>query len=372
MGNIFDYLEWRGDLAFALDPFNDVDNLVLSELSYVDFDGMVLYAGEPVTLAKVRDMYFSEHPASEIKKDGDHIAKAPLLMNGMLTGERFCNAMLTGYVDMIDTESELQMAAVTFLLDDGTAYVSFRGTDSSVVGWKEDFNMSYKPVTPGQKAAASYLSDIGSRIDRPLRVGGHSKGGNFAVYASAFCDEAVRERIIRVYTNDGPGFRSELMDTEEYKAVVPKVRSIVPETSIIGHLLRSEFDHTYIRSNGIGLGQHDALTWLIERNGFVSCGQSGLGSIITRSQRDWLSKINDEERESFVNTLFSIFDGEGMESFGEMSNQKRRTLDTILSNIKNMPKERQQEATRILGELMLSGRDAALDALSDLLDRFKD
>jgi len=372
MGNIFDYLEWRGDLAFALDPFNDVDNLVLSELSYVDFDGVVLYAGEPVPLAKVRDMYFSEHPASEIKKDGDHIAKAPLLMNGMLTGERFASAMMTGYVNRVDTESELQMAAVTFLLDDGTAYVSFRGTDSSVVGWKEDFNMSYKPVTPGQKAAASYLSDIGSRIDRPLRVGGHSKGGNFAVYASAFCDEAVRERIIRVYTNDGPGFRSELMDTEEYKAVVPKVRSIVPETSIIGHLLRSEFDHTYIRSNGIGLGQHDALTWLIERNGFVSCGQSGLGSIITRSQRDWLSKINDEERESFVNTLFSIFDGEGMESFGEMSNQKRRTLDTILSNIKNMPKERQQEATRILGELMLSGRDAALDALSDLLDRFKD
>ena len=372
MGNIFDYLEWRGDLAFALDPFNDVDNLVLSELSYVDFDGMVLYAGEPVTLAKVRDMYFSEHPASEIKKDGDHIAKAPLLMNGMLTGERFASAMMTGYVNRVDTESELQMAAVTFLLDDGTAYVSFRGTDSSVVGWKEDFNMSYKPVTPGQKAAASYLSDIGSRIDRPLRVGGHSKGGNFAVYASAFCDEAVRERIIRVYTNDGPGFRSELMDTEEYKAVVPKVRSIVPETSIIGHLLRSEFDHTYIRSNGIGLGQHDALTWLVERNGFVSCGQSGLGSIITRSQRDWLSKINDEERESFVNTLFSIFDGEGMESFGEMSNQKRRTLDTILSNIKNMPKERQQEATRILGELMLSSKDAALDALSDLLDRFKD
>lgn len=369
MGNIFDYLEWRGDLSFDADPFNDVDNLVLSELSYVDFDGMVLYAGEPVSLAKVRDMYFSENPASEIRKDADHIAKAPLLMNGMLSGERFSSTMMTGYVNRVDFESELQMAAVTFLLSDGTAYVSFRGTDSTIVGWKEDFNMSYKPVTPGQKAAAEYLSDIGSRIDRPLRVGGHSKGGNFAVYAAAFCDEAVRKKIIKVYTNDGPGFRREVRETEEYKAVVPKVRSIVPETSVIGQLLKNDFDHIYIRSNTIGLGQHDALTWRVVKNGFVSCEQSGLGSMITRSQRDWLSKISDEERESFVNTLFSVFDGTGMETFGEMSAQKRRTLDNIRNNIKNMPKDRQQEATRILGELMLSGRDVALETLSEIWDK---
>lgn len=365
MGNIFDYLAWRGDLTFKSDPFNDVDNLVLSELSYVDFDGMVLYAAEPVPLAKVRDMYFSENPASEIRKDADHIAKAPLLMNSMLTGGRFASAMMTGYINRIDTESELQMAAVTFLLDDGTAYVSFRGTDSTIVGWKEDFNMSYKPVTPGQKAAAAYLSDIGSRIDRPLRVGGHSKGGNFAVYASAFCDEAVRDRIIRVYTNDGPGFRREVMETEEYRAVVPKVRSIVPETSVIAHLLRSDFEHIYIRSNTIGLAQHDSLTWRVERSGFVSCEQSGLGSLITRSQKDWLSKINDEERESFVNALFSILESTGMDTLDEIYSQKLKSLEKIGNFLRDMPKTTQKEMSRVIGELIASGTSAAISEIEE-------
>ena len=231
MSNIFDYLEFRGDIPLEREPFNEVDNLVLSELAYVSFEGIVPCDGSAVPVADVRDAFFAVHPREEIREDSNHIVRAPLLLDGMASGRRFGTAEIMGYADIVDTDEMVQMSAVTFLLSDGTAYVAFRGTDSTVVGWKEDFNMSWLPETEGQRRAVWYLNETGKRLDRPLRVGGHSKGGNFAVYASAFCDSRIRDRIREVYTNDGPGFRPEVMETKEYRSVLPKVISIVPGTS---------------------------------------------------------------------------------------------------------------------------------------------
>ena len=364
MKNIFDYLEWRGDLSFEADPFNEVDNLILSELAYVDFRGLVYAERNAVPLETVRDRYFAMHPRKLIRPDGNHIVRAPLLMDAMMSGDRFASTQLAGHVDVLDTGDELQMAAVTFLLDDGTAFVAFRGTDMSIVGWKEDFNMSYQPVTEGQKRAAEYLGRIASAVDRPLRVGGHSKGGNFAVYASAFCDKAVRDRIIGVYTNDGPGFRKEITDTDEYREVLPKVTSIVPETSIIGMLLASGVKHRYIRSSGAGFAQHDALTWQVERNSFALAEQSGIGTFISRSQKDWLGKLADDERQAFVNNLFSLLEATGMATFDEISARKLKALESIRNSMKSMPKEQQREMNRVIGELLASGRDIALEGIT--------
>lgn len=359
MADIFDYLNWRGDVPFEADPFNEVDNLVLSELAYTDFDGILDNSFRRLSLKTTDRKYFETHSRAEAEADSNHAARCPLLMDGMLSGRRYENMKLTKYVDVINADKDMQMSAVTLLLDDGTAFVSFRGTDSTVVGWKEDFNMSYMPVTEGQRSAVRYLNEVGSRIDRPLRVGGHSKGGNFAVYASAFCRSEIRDRILSVYINDGPGFRSEVRRRKEYKSILPKVISIVPDTSIIGMLLTSNVKHTTVKSSEKGLLQHDGLTWQVERNRFVRAEQTALGAFISSSQRDWLNKIDDDSRAMFVSTVFSVFEATGAGTFGEIESSKLKSAEKMLNTIKDIPKDKQKEVLSIFGELVQSSTQMA-------------
>ena len=356
MADIFDYLKWRGVLSFREDPFNEVDNLVLAMLAYSDFDGILEDSFKIVSLRTADRKYFEKHSRAVAKSSMFHFVRAPLLMDDMLKGSRFRDTVLTKYVDIINSDKDMQMAAVTFLLSDGSAYVAFRGTDTTVAGWKEDFNMSYMPETEGQLSAVRYLNEVGAEIKRPIRVGGHSKGGNFAVYASAFCEREIQDRILAVYTNDGPGFRNEVMEREAFKRILPKVVSIVPDTSIIGMLLTSNVGHVVVKSRERGLRQHDALTWMVRRNRFKTAKQSALGSFINKSQKEWLSRIDDESREMFVNTLFSFFEATGMDTFDEMIVNRRSSAKKIMATIKGLPKEKQAELMAILGDLLQSSR----------------
>lgn len=366
MANIFDYLEWRGDIPFSADPFNEVDNLILAELSYADFDKVLPSDGKAVSLKDADERYFSLHPREEIREDGNHIERAPLLMDHMLTGGRFGSLMIADYVNVINENIDCQMSALTYLLADGSIFIAFRGTDSTIVGWKEDFNMSYLPETEGQRRAVEYVNRTGRKHSGLIRVGGHSKGGNFAVYASAFCDPEIRCRILQVYTNDGPGFRHEIMAKGDYRSILPKVISIVPDTSVIGMLLTSKVRHRTVRSSENGLKQHDGLTWQVERNRFETAEPSSLGMFIKRSQQDWLGKLDDESRASFVNTLFSMFESTGVSTFGEMGMQKLKAAEAILGAARGLPKERQKEFAEVITELLLSGSSIAKDVLSDL------
>lgn len=354
MADVFDYLKRRGVLSFREDPFNEVDNLVLAMLAYANFEGILDDSFNRVSLSTADRKYFEKHSRSYAKKSIFHFVRAPLLMDDMLKGERFRDTELTKYVDIINSDKEMQMSAVTFLLSDGSAYVAFRGTDTTVAGWKEDFNMSYLPDTEGQLSAVRYLNEVGKEIKGPIRVGGHSKGGNFAVYASAFCDREIQDRIIAVYTNDGPGFRKEVMEREAYKHILPKVVSIIPDTSIIGMLLTSNVGHIIVKSKYVGLMQHDALTWIIERNRFKRTKQSALGSFINNSQKEWLSNLDDESREMFVNTLFSFFEATGMTTFDEMIINRRTSAKKIIATLKNLPKEKQIKLMAVMGGLLRS------------------
>ena len=381
MADIFDYLKKRGVLSLKEDPFNEVDNLVLAMLAYTDFNGILDDSFKTVSLSLADRSYFENHSRAEARKSIFHFVRAPLLMDSMLKGDRFSETLLTKYVDIINSDKDMQMSAVTFLLSDGSAYVAFRGTDTTVTGWKEDFNMSYLSETEGQLNAVRYLNEVGAEIKGPIRVGGHSKGGNFAVYAAAFCDREIQDRILTVYTNDGPGFRSEVMEREAYKRILPRVVSIVPDTSIVGMLLTSNVGHIVVKSKEAGLMQHDALTWMVERNRFKQTKQSAMGSFISSSQKEWLSNLDDESREMFVNTLFSFFEATGMTTFGEMVVNRRSSAEKIIAAIKNLPEEKQAGMMAVLGGLLQSIRHVAgrhirnrrktdLPKLSDLSSKY--
>ena len=254
MANMFDYLTWRGDLTLSQSPFQDVDSLILSTLAYVFFDGILSESmEETVTIAQAAELYFArpqEVWKSRVEEDWE-------LLKHLAESERFSKMELCGYVNKLDFAAEKQFSALTILTGDGMAFVAFRGTDSSSVGWKEDFNMSFMDTVPSQQEAGIYLCRAAEYFSGKLRVGGHSKGGNLAVFAAAMCPEKVQERIVAVYNHDGPGFREGMLQREGYRAMLPRVQTFVPQSSVIGMLLEHEEEYVVIRSSQKGIMQHD-------------------------------------------------------------------------------------------------------------------
>lgn len=364
MANIFDYLEWRCDVPFSFDPFHEVDNLVLAELVYSDFKGVLSMDGTEVPLQDACKAFFQRHTHEEILKDKSFTAKAPLLMEKMLCGARYKDIKLCWYLDETESSREVQLAAVTFLLPDQSAYVAFRGTDATLVGWKEDFNFSFLPETEGQRRAIQYLNRVGGQIQGSLRVGGHSKGGNLAVYAAAFCHPAIQDRILAVYSNDGPGFQQEMLRSEGYQRILPKAVSIIPDTSIIGLLLSSSANQRVVKSSQIGIFQHDGFSWEVSRNHFLSAELSEISRLIEKSLSDWLSQMSEKDRRSFTEIIFSLIESTGAESFNEISQQKLKSAEAILTAMRKMPKEKQQEILSFLQQLGLSGGKALAAHLS--------
>lgn len=354
MSNIFDYLEWRCDMPFSVDPFNEVDNLVLSELVYTEFDDIVSMDGKEVSLSDACSAFFSQHSREEILAQKSFTAKAPLLMEKMICGARYKDARLCWYTDETDTEKEMQLAAVTILLPDQSAFIAFRGTDGTLVGWKEDFNLSFLPETEGQRGAVIYLNRVGKLAQGALRIGGHSKGGNLAVYASAFCERDIQDRILNVYSNDGPGFQNDVLMSEGYQRILSRIVSIVPDTSIIGLILSSDAAHRVVKSSQIGIFQHDGFSWSVSRNRFTDAELSEISQLIEKTLSDWLSQMDEEERQSFTEIVFSLFEATGADRFSEMSQQKMKTTEAILNALYSMPKEKQKEAFTFMQQLGMS------------------
>ena len=365
MAVLQEYLDWRADVPFSVSPFNDVDNLILATLAYTEFDGIVPGSGEAVSLDIIYRDFYQTHSREDIPDHGPQIERAPLLMDGMLNGARFGSLKACRYINEIDADKSAQISAVTFLLDDGTAYVAYRGTDSTLVGWKEDFNLSYLSETAGQQRAVEYLEETAAEIPGPLRVGGHSKGGNFAVYASACC--SVQDRILSVYSNDGPGFRKETIQSEAYRRILPRLISIIPDSSIIGLLLASGATPKVIKSSASGIQQHDPFTWCVMRDGFVPAELSESGKIIDRTLDTWVDGMDVETRKSFTDTVFSLFASTGAETFQEIGRKKAKYAEVILAHLFALPKEKQVELLLLARQLIQSGGQAAVSQLPDLL-----
>ena len=364
MANVFDYLDWRGDVSLSADPFNEVDNLVLSLLVYTDFRGLVPRDGAPVPLKTVREAFFRAHSRQAVRADKSFVAQAAFLMDGMVSGARFGETKLCGFMDEIDQEKEAQISALTFLLPDGSVFVAFRGTDSSLVGWKEDFNFIYLSETEGQRRAVRYLNEAAQTLQGPLRVGGHSKGGNLAVFAASFCQESAQDRIQAVYSNDGPGFRQDVLCSPGHLRVLPRIVSLIPDTAIVGLLLTSRAPNRVIKSAASGILQHDGFSWMIRRNGFVKTELTAASRVIDRALDDWLEQMDDETRRFFVNTIFSLFESTGMNTISEIGRKKWKSMRAMIERIRRMPREKQREAMRILGMLTEIGSQAVADHMA--------
>ncbi|MCR5809939.1 MAG: DUF2974 domain-containing protein [Lachnospiraceae bacterium] len=354
--NMNEYLKWRGDLTFDRDPFNDVDNLILAQLAYVDYDGIVFESRDyPMPIKDVCRRYWEIHTVEEIRNRESFTKRSPFLLRPVAESKRFGNTKMCGYVNFVSKSAEAQMSAVQFELEDGTVYVAFRGTDETLVGWKEDFNLSYMSSTEGQKLAVDYLRKNFSDTALKLRVGGHSKGGNFAAFASSFAGARVQKQILAVYCNDSPGFRDEVTSRPEYKEIMDRTINIIPQDSIIGRLLNGGRSATVVRSNRKGIMQHDALSWEVLGNRFVNTQRSGDSIYLEKVLNEWLENVDDAARRVFVDQIFGILQALGADTVKDMKDISLRDLADAIQMVKGLPKEQQSEMSDVIKKLVASG-----------------
>ena len=359
--NLLDYLKEKNDISLLDSSFNDIDNVILSYLSYIDFGELFVDKNSTCNIEDIFELFCKRHSIEEIRENGGFTKKAPLLLEEMIKGKRFKGSEIGYYEEDFDEEKVKQFAAVTFILPDGTNYIAFRGTDSTITGWKEDFLMSCTSETEGAKEAVDYLNIVSDNIKGDLMLGGHSKGGNFAMYASTFCNEVIKNRIVKVYNNDGPGFRDEIICSEEYKHSSEKIRSIVPQTSIIGQLLSNEGEQKVVKSNVNGIFQHDAMTWEIMDDEFVGAELDAISEFVKIALGSWLEQTDDETRQSIVSTIFSIIEETQVKDFKEFGSSLLKNSGTIIMELVNLPKAQRDELMKAFTRLIKAGGEAILD-----------
>lgn len=253
----------------------------------------------------------------------------------LATSRRFCNARLSGYVNLFDPAAEKQFSGLTILLEGELPYVAFRGTDGTLVGWKEDFNMSFLTVVPAQKEAVQYLCAASDSLRGRLRVGGHSKGGNLAVYASAFCGEEIQSRIESVYNHDGPGFLSEVVTREGFQRILGRVHTFVPQSSVVGMLLQHEEGCAIVHSTNTWLLQHDLYSWETACNGLVFTeARTRSSRFIDSTLKAWLTQMNPEERGKLVDGVYTALSASGAVTVADLNRPK--TAVSVLREMKKL------------------------------------
>lgn len=348
MSNITDYIGWRGDLAMEVSPWNEVDALLFATLSYLDFHGTDNVRGWTLAETKRLELLLRDTPASSEPRCGMYAA--------MADSRRFGDIRMHHAISVTDAETVIQFAAVCYDLPDGSLLIAFRGTDSTVVGWREDLNMSLFEAVPAQEAAEMYLRRAAEMDGRPLRIVGHSKGGNLAAYAAAGMDEAVQDRILEVYSFDGPGMSPDVFASEGYRRIAPKIRSFVPETSIIGMLMEYHREYRVVRSSASGMMQHDPLTWQVFGPHFEEVGEIDRTALTARDTlHEWLDRSDPEQRAAFVDTVFQMIEGTKANTVGELMSEKLKNLWSALGTTREISPETRKTASKLVGLFLSLG-----------------
>ena len=365
MANILDYLSWRGDLTLAQSPFNEVDNLILAELSFVNFTGIVPGPGEGegVPLHSAAEAFFRSHEGGDMGMGVLVPDEIPALLRKMAECPRFREMRVNCFRDHLDVRKAEQFAAVTVELGDGSLYLSFRGTDDTIAGWKEDFLLGCQPEVPAQKKAVAYVKAVAGQYPRrKLMLGGHSKGGNLAVYGGIFVPLAIQRRISAVWSNDGPGFYGAVLETPQHARLEGRIHSIVPKSSVVGMLLEHEESYTVVDSDQTGLWQHDGFSWQVLGTGFVTLRQvSRQGRRNDLALKEWVRRLPVDQREKFVDGLFEVLTASGATTLTDLKEDGFRAAGAMVRAMKDMEKDTRDALFNAIATLFRSNIQAAVE-----------
>ena len=352
---LVDYLKDYGKYTFYEREFNEVDNVVLSVLSYVDFSGIVpMIDYGTITIKDASDIFYKKYTKKELDKDIISIREASYLLKEIAKTKRFKDLELLNYEKQVTFDS--QFCALCIKLPHRTMYVSYMGTDNYVSSWKEDFMLAYEFPIKAQKVAIEYLNMVSGLFGPKLYVGGHSKGGNLALVASMYCHNYVYRKIKHVYSNDGPGLRLSEYDTNRFKRINYKYTHIVPGESVFGLLLKQPDNYIVIKSIKKKFFQHNALNWVVDGDHFERCKLSTFSKKMKHAFDNWIDNTNDSERKEFTEILFSILKKAGITDLKDVKANVVANMIKILKETKNISKENRKYLMEVFKDLYAGWR----------------
>lgn len=352
--NIYTYMDWRGDLSFSQDEWNEVDSIIFAQMVYVRFENIKnINWDEGITIRNVckelRKIY-------KIKGDSNHFSSENSLeersMNVLLRmGQinRYKDLLLTNFSSNFNEEAQEQYASITIHINKDLMVIAYRGTDDSLVGWKEDFNMFFMENVPAQISARNYADFVISTYRKKCLLTGHSKGGNLAVYSAVRANSKSQLKMIGIYNHDGPGFLDAMIEDRHYQKMLPKIVTIIPESSIVGRLLEHQEDSIIVRSSQNGRMQHDATSWEVKGKEFVRIPDTSKSSKLWDAAiSSWLRAMPKEQLQVTVDALFSILTAAEMETKSDLSKDFLKKLPVMLKAMKELDVEAREYLTKTI------------------------
>lgn len=339
--------------SFSQIPFGEADSLVLSQLSYLHFDGLVPPPSRPEESVRLRDLFCAEWFSALSENVRDPVQNIELL-TALSASPRFRNLRLSRYTNEIDPQDEKQFSAVTMQLDADTVYVAFRGTDATLVGWKEDLNMAFLSPIPSQKSAMLYLDTLPFPYPKTVLVGGHSKGGNLSVFAAAYANRTLQQHIKTIYSHDGPGFLTGMLESPFFRAIAPKLQKSVPEYAVVGLLLEHHENYKIVQSNRSRIMQHDPFSWLIQNGAFVESNRKAAEALrMNAALHRWLAATSPQDRAIFIDTLYELISSKDATTVDDLSDGWQRELTMVLSAAKQLSPAVKKQLFSMISELAL-------------------
>ena len=344
--NFLTYLKWRGDLLVKDYPFNEVDALILTELVYIHFEDIIPGIGEEGVIS-IREA--SKKYIKSTVREMLYYRDKEALFDELALSPRFGDMTLCNYVSMLDVEKQQQFAAMHINITPNLVFIAFRGTDSTVTGWREDFNMSYMMPVPAQQSAVDYVNKTAKGLFKKYWIGGHSKGGNLAIYSGVFCNPKVQKKIVKINSFDGPGFNRKMVDDASYRLIENRISAYVPENSIVGMLMEHEEDYKVVQSTEFGLLQHEGFSWLVDRDAFVLANDVGeFSKSFSVTLKNWLAGMNTEERKGVVDAFFDVFEQAEIRDFTEIADMDMKTAAALVKAVAKVPQEHRERMTKLI------------------------
>lgn len=343
MANLSEYLAWRGELSFEEVGLTLVDALLLSQISYVNLTGIIGDGAERTecTILEASELFWSRHTKKEMEKCVSvAVRTSGIQLAEMAATKRFQNLILRNYVSIINDAKQEQFAAVEIVLGEGLSYISFAGTDDTLIGWKEDFNMCFLSPVPAQIDAKRYLERVIANQGNHCYIGGHSKGGNLAIYSSIKCRKSCAKKILHVYNFDGPGFDKEFITSPEYLERKQKIETWIPEASIVGLLLEHEDAYQVVKSSASGLMEHDATSWEVMGSEFIRAPRLLESSRrVAEGLKNWMDELTGEELENFCNAIFSVLTATKAKTLADLTQDMFKSVTTMIHSFNTLDKQ---------------------------------
>lgn len=343
MENIIGYVKKWGKYPFSEKPFNEVDSLVLCQLVYLNYEKYVPAfdaKSAPVSIGSI----WEDAQWEQILEDYWYKENNKELFEAVAGSVRFSRMKMNYYTNVIDEKRQAQFSAMSYFLEDGKVYIAYRGTDATIVGWKEDLNLAFSKPLRSQYLAVEYMEQVAGEMANDLYTGfyagGHSKGGNLAVYGAMNCSNETRAKMIRIFNHDGPGFRPEIKAQGNYQAISDRVVKFIPRSSLVGMILEEESDYEIIESWGIGLFQHNTYSWKVEDGALVRAKNRTSAKVLRDAAlNEWILSLTEEQTHAFVDTLYEVVSASEVSNVFEFEADWKKCLQNVMLAAKEVDEE---------------------------------